>query len=108
MFTNNFSVNFTQKLKNILNQEYVSLIGESWGGIVALKVAQILESQGIMVTVSLIDGDPEILIEWSKIFLSNENYINKLKNSYHLFYKEVFIYILLHCILFVNIKFSVV
>jgi len=61
---------------------YVSIIGESWGGIVALKMAQILENQGTLVTVSLLEGDPEILTIWSKSFLSNHNLTNKLKTMY--------------------------
>lgn len=69
----------------------MSLIGESWGGIVALKMAQILESQETAVTVSLIEGDPGILTDWSESFLSNDNFINQLTTLYYSFYKEVFI-----------------
>lgn len=52
-------------------------------------MAQILESQGTMVTVSLIEGDPEILTGWSESFLSNDNFVNKLTTLYNSFSKEV-------------------
>lgn len=60
----------------------MSLIGESWGGMVALKMAQILEAQGTLVTVSLLEGDPEFLTGWAGNFLSNDNVINKLNTMY--------------------------
>ncbi|VVC29220.1 Hypothetical protein CINCED_3A006213 [Cinara cedri] len=71
-------------IKTITDKHYISLIGESWGGIVALKMAQILEDQDILVTVSLIEGEPESLIEWAGCFLSNNNFIDKLNTKYNL------------------------
>ncbi|XP_026822789.1 fatty acid synthase-like, partial [Rhopalosiphum maidis] len=68
------------KLKKITNQKYVSIIGESWGGTVALKMAQILEAQGTLTTVTLLEGDPEMLAECAKQFLSN-GYITKKLNT---------------------------
>eukprot|EP00102_Acyrthosiphon_pisum_P016442 XP_008187406.1 PREDICTED: fatty acid synthase-like [Acyrthosiphon pisum] len=68
------------KLKKITNQKYVSLIGETWGGTVALKMAQILEAEGTLTTVTLLEGDPEILVGCAKHFLSN-GYITKKLNS---------------------------
>ncbi|CAH1725990.1 unnamed protein product [Aphis gossypii] len=68
------------KLKKITNQKYVSIIGESWGGTVALKMAQILEAEGTLTTVTLLEGDPEMLAECAKQFLSN-GYINKKLNA---------------------------
>jgi len=75
----------------------VSLIGESWGGIVALKMAQILEAQGTLVTVSLLEGDPEFLTGWAESFLSNDNFINKLNTMYSSTASEVnTIHIIVH------------
>lgn len=73
----------------------MSLIGESWGGIVALKMAQILEAQGTLVTVSLLEGDPEFLTGWAESFLSNDNFINRLNTMYSSFTNEVNIILLL-------------
>lgn len=83
----------------ITDQDYVSLIGESWGGIVALKMAQILESKGILVTVFLLEGDPEILTDWAENFLSNDLLVNKLNTMYGLFYGKVIfdIPLLIYC-----------
>lgn len=67
----------------------MSLIGESWGGIVALKMAQLLEAQGLLVTVSLLEGDPKSLIDWAESFLSNDNFINRLNKKYSSFSNEV-------------------
>lgn len=69
----------------------MSLIGESWGGIVVLKMAQILEARGILVTVFLLEGDPEILTNWGKNFFSNDLLVNKLNMMYGLFYGKVII-----------------
>lgn len=67
----------------------MSLIGEAWGGIVALKMAQILEAQGTMVTVSLLEGDPKTLTSWSEYFLSKDYLIKKLNAMYHSSSNEV-------------------
>lgn len=80
-----------KSLKTITDQDYVSLIGESWGGIVVLKMAQILEARGTLVTVFLLEGDPEILTNWGKNFLSNDLFVEKLKTMYGLFYEKVIV-----------------
>jgi len=67
----------------------VSLIGESWGGIVALKMAQMLEAQGILVTVALLEGDPETLTEWAERYMSNDDFKNKLNTMFGSFSKRV-------------------
>lgn len=46
-------------------------------------MAQILESRGTLVTVSLLEGNPEDLTGWAKTFVSNDNYINKLYTRYN-------------------------
>lgn len=67
----------------------MSLIGESWGGIVALKMAQMLETRGTLVTVSLLEGDPEILTKWAESFLSNDYFTKKLNTMHGSFSDEV-------------------
>jgi len=52
-------------------------------------MAQILESQGILVTVALLEADPEFLSEWAERFLSNDNFANKLNKMYSSFSSEV-------------------
>jgi len=58
------------------------LIGESWGGTVALKMAQILEAEGTLTTVTLLEGDPDILAGCAKHFLSNGYITQKLNSVY--------------------------
>lgn len=74
-------------MKRISNNGSVSLIGESWGGVVALKMAQILEAQGTLVTVSLLNGDPKTVTSWSESFCSKDYFINKL-NAILEFYSD--------------------
>ncbi|XP_050542024.1 fatty acid synthase-like isoform X2 [Daktulosphaira vitifoliae] len=71
-----------KKLREISSHKMVSLIGESWGGVIALKIAQILESQGIMVAVTLLDGDPDYVFEWLQILKSNQNSKIMLEQNY--------------------------
>lgn len=52
-------------------------------------MAQILESQGILVTVTLLEVDPEFLIGWAERFLSNDNFANQLNKMYSSFFSEV-------------------
>ncbi|XP_050524470.1 fatty acid synthase-like isoform X2 [Daktulosphaira vitifoliae] len=68
---NHLAQSLVKKLKQITNKNFVSLIGESWGGIVALKMAQILESEEIIVSVSLLYGDPYNIIERAKEVMNN-------------------------------------
>jgi len=65
-------------------------------------MAQILEAEGTLTTVTLLEGDPEMLAECAKQFLSN-GYINKKLNTIygslssevniiiHLFIKNIYI-----------------
>jgi len=76
-------------MKNISKNDSVSLIGESWGGVVALKIAQILEAQGTLVTVSLLNGDPKSVIDWAKCFLSKDYFSNTLSNMHNYHSDEV-------------------
>jgi len=71
-------------------------------------MAQILEAQGTLTTVTLLEGDPEMLAECAKQFLSN-GYITKKLNTvygslsskvniktfiYQYFTSKIFIYLL--------------
>ncbi|XP_050438788.1 fatty acid synthase-like isoform X2 [Adelges cooleyi] len=68
---NDLAQSLVTKLKRICNHSMVSLIGESWGGIIALKMAQILEAQGILVSVCLLEGDPDTVYGWANEIISN-------------------------------------
>lgn len=52
-------------------------------------MAQILESRGTFVTVSLLEGNPEELTNWAKTLISNDNYIEKLYTKFSLSSNEV-------------------
>jgi len=52
-------------------------------------MAQILESQGILVTVTLLEVDLEFLTGWAKRFLSNDNFAERLNKMYSSFFSEV-------------------
>lgn len=69
----------------------VSLIGVSWGGVVAILMAQMLEAENIPVSLSLLEGTPYVIQEWTRnamqygsinvILVSNYFQIdNKVKN----------------------------
>lgn len=53
-----------QRLRQITEHRAITLIGESWGGAVALAMAQTLESQGVLVSLSLLNGVPGHVLEW--------------------------------------------
>jgi len=65
-------------MKCISNIGSFSLIGESWGGVVALKIAQMLEAKGILVSVSLLNGDPKTVVSLAQCFISNDHLAWKL------------------------------
>ncbi|XP_025202615.1 fatty acid synthase-like [Melanaphis sacchari] len=74
-----------KKLKQITEHRAVTLIGESWGGTVALVMAQILEAEGILVSLSLLNGVPSTLLSWiSKNLTLNDNNINMFLLSRYL------------------------
>jgi len=52
-------------------------------------MAQILELQGTLVTVTLLEGDPEYLTGWAEKCLSSNNITNKLNSIYSSFTNEV-------------------
>lgn len=52
-------------------------------------MAQILEAQGTLVTVTLLEGDPEILTGWAESFFTNDNFTTKLTALYNSFQNEV-------------------
>lgn len=65
-----------QKLRQITEHHAVTLIGESWGGSLALIMTQILESQGVLVSLSLLNGVPSTLLEWTTENLILNNNMN--------------------------------
>lgn len=67
-------------------------------------MAQILEAQGILTTVTLLEGDPEMVAECAKSFLSNEYFTKKLNTMYGSFSSEVNIKIYLFIFLFFTSK----
>ncbi|XP_025423656.1 fatty acid synthase-like [Sipha flava] len=72
-----------KKLRQITEHHAVTLIGESWGGSVALVMAQLLESQGILVSLSLLNGVPSTLIKWTnEHFIVNNNLNATLLSKY--------------------------
>ncbi|VVC29213.1 Acyl transferase/acyl hydrolase/lysophospholipase,Ketoacyl-synthetase, C- [Cinara cedri] len=54
-----------QKLKTITKCKMVSLIGISWGGAVCIAMAQILEAEDIAVSLTLLEGLPNVFQEWT-------------------------------------------
>ncbi|XP_050438841.1 fatty acid synthase-like [Adelges cooleyi] len=80
---NDVAQSLVTKLKEICNHSMVSLIGESWGGIIALKMAQILEAQGTLVSVCLLEGDPDTVYGWANEILSNPLNKDILENKYY-------------------------
>jgi len=52
-------------------------------------MAQILEAEGTLTTVTLLEGDPEILAGCAKHFLSNGYITKKLNSIYSLLSSEV-------------------
>lgn len=52
-------------------------------------MAQILESQGTFVTVTLLEGDPEFLTAWTEHYLSEDNFTDELNKMYSSNFSEV-------------------
>lgn len=44
----------------------VSLIGVSWGGAVSIVMAQMLEAENIPVSLTLLEGIPKVIQEWTR------------------------------------------
>ncbi|XP_022162608.1 fatty acid synthase-like [Myzus persicae] len=65
-----------KKLRQITEHRAVTLIGESWGGAVALIMAQMLEAEGILVSLSLLNGIPSTLLSWTNKNLLLDHSIN--------------------------------
>ncbi|XP_016657076.1 fatty acid synthase isoform X4 [Acyrthosiphon pisum] len=84
----NLAETLVNKLKSISDHGYVSIIGECWGGIIALKIAQILEAQGILVTVTLLEFDSEFLTGWAQRFRSNNDFAMRLNVMFSSSYTE--------------------
>jgi len=71
-----------QKLKSITKCSNVSLIGVSWGGAVCLLIAQLLEAENIAVSLTLLEGIPNVLQDWTSSLLQYGNVNAKLLLNY--------------------------
>uniref|UniRef100_A0A2S2P8N0 Fatty acid synthase n=1 Tax=Schizaphis graminum TaxID=13262 RepID=A0A2S2P8N0_SCHGA len=71
-----------QKLKSITKCGNVSLIGISWGGAVCVLMAQLLEADNIAVSLTLLEGIPNVIQEWTKSLLQYGNINAKLSLNY--------------------------
>lgn len=60
----------------------VSLIGESWGSAVCILMAQILEAENIAVSLTLLEGIPNVFQEWTKSLMQFGNVNAKLVFNY--------------------------
>lgn len=73
---------FQQKLKMITKCGTVSLIGESWGSSVCILMAQILEAENIAVSVTLLEGIPNLFQDWTRSLMQYGNVNAKLVFNY--------------------------
>lgn len=71
-----------QKLKSITKCGNVSLIGMSWGGAVCVLIAQLLEADNIAVSLTLLEGIPNVFQEWTKSLLQYGSINSKLLLNY--------------------------
>lgn len=71
-----------QKLKSITKCGNVSLIGISWGGPVCVLMAQLLEADNTAVSLTLLEGIPDVIQEWTKSLLQYGNINAKLLLNY--------------------------
>jgi len=69
----------------ITNHLTVSLIGVSWGGAVCILMAQILEAENIAVSLTLIEGIPDVIQEWASSLKQYGSINSKLVSNYFLF-----------------------
>lgn len=71
----------------------VSLIGISWGGAVCIFMAQMLEADNMAVSLTLLDGIPNVLQEWTSSLRQYGNFNSKLILNYFQFSSVVIIFI---------------
>ncbi|XP_075231646.1 fatty acid synthase-like [Lycorma delicatula] len=74
------ATNLIQAMKDFPNLEAFTLIGVGWGGLIALKIASILEAEHKLMSVILLDSEPYIIQRWASVF--EENMDIKLINKY--------------------------
>jgi hypothetical protein len=60
----------------------VSLIGESWGSAVCILMAQILEAENVAVSLTLLEGIPNVFQDWTKSLMQFGNVNAKLVFNY--------------------------
>lgn len=54
----------------------------SWGGVMAIIMAQILEAENIAVSLTLIEGIPKVLHKWTKNLIHHGSINSKLVLNY--------------------------
>lgn len=69
----------------------VSLIGVSWGGAICILMAQMLETDNMAVSLTLLDGIPNVLQEWTSSLRQYGNFNSKLVSNYFRFSSVVII-----------------
>lgn len=67
----------------------ISLIGVSWGGVVAILMAQMLEAENIPVSLSLLEGTPYVIQEWTRSLMQYGSINAKLVSNYFQIENEV-------------------
>lgn len=60
----------------------VSLVGVSWGGVVSILMTQMLEAENIPVSLSLLEGTPNVIQEWTRNFTQYGNINATLVSNY--------------------------
>lgn len=67
----------------------VSLIGVSWGGVVSILMAQMLEAENIPVSLSLLEGTPHVIQDWTRSLMQYGSINAKLVSNYFKIDNEV-------------------
>jgi len=73
---------FRQKLKAINRCSTVSLVGVSWGSVVCVLMAQLLEADNVAVSLTLLESAPGTVQEWAGSLLQYGNVNSKLVSHY--------------------------
>ncbi|XP_050423204.1 fatty acid synthase-like [Adelges cooleyi] len=78
----NVAETLIERITEITDHKSITIIGESWGGAVALLMTQLLESKGLMVSLTLLDGVPYELFGSFRNLLLNSNFNSKLLSKF--------------------------
>ncbi|XP_039289774.1 fatty acid synthase isoform X4 [Nilaparvata lugens] len=69
-----------KNLKSIRTSVCYTFIASGWGGLLALKMVSLLEREGILATVMMIDASPDSILKWTSSF--KDDMEAKLINRY--------------------------